>query len=337
MAVFPETETETLTVKNVGRRQSTVVPPQIPRHCHVAVPPTRVPTEQPVALHAPFCAGEMVQLVLVALPQLPSVPHWNVAEPLRQEAVSDTVTVFRAAVGPTRDEQLPQLTLWLGQGGSRQTTVVPPQRPTHCQLVSLIGSASPAEQVFSALPHRPFTRDVTVQLALVALPQLPLLLHWNVADPVRQSTVFETVALVPAAVGPTSEEQPLPQLSVWRGQGAGGQPTVLPPQRPAHCHLVLSMRTRSPAEQVFSALPHWPFTGDETVQLALVALPQLPLLLHWNVAEPVRQATVFETVALVPAAAGPTPEEQPPPQLSVWRGQRGHTQSTDSVAGGLVD
>ena len=73
------------------------------------------------------------------------------------------------------------------------------------------------------------------------------------------------------------------------------------------------------------------------MQLALVALPQLPLLLHWNVAEPLRQATVFETVALVPAAAGPTREEQPPPQLSVWRGQRGHTQSTDSVARGLVD
>jgi len=305
VAVFPETETETLTVKNVGRRQSTVVPPQIPRHCHVAVPPTRVPTEQPVALHAPFCAGETVQLVLVALPQLPSVPHWNVAEPVRQEAVSDTVTDVSASVGPTRDEQLPQLTLWLGQGGSSQPTVLPPQRPTHCQLVSLIGSASPAEQVFSALPHRPFTGDVTVQLALVALPQLPSVPHWNVAEPLRQVAVSDTVTDVRAAVWPTRDEQ-LPQLTPWLGQGGGGQPTVVPPQRPTHCQLVSSIGFGSPAEQVFRALPHWPFTGDVTVQLALVALPQLPSVPHWNVAEPLRQEAVSDTVTDVPAAVWPT-------------------------------
>ena len=73
------------------------------------------------------------------------------------------------------------------------------------------------------------------------------------------------------------------------------------------------------------------------MQLALVGLPQLPLLLHWNVADPVRQRALSETVTLVPAAAGPTQEEQLLPQLSVWRGQGEHTQSTDSVARGLVD
>lgn len=116
--MFPETETETLTVKNVGRRQSTVVPPQRPRHCHVAVPPTRVPAEQPVTLHAPFCAGETVQLALVALPQLPLLLHWNVADPLRQDAVSDRVTVVPAGVRPTPEEQLlPQDSVVFGQYG----------------------------------------------------------------------------------------------------------------------------------------------------------------------------------------------------------------------------
>ena len=161
--------------------------------------------------------------MLVALPQLPSVPHRNVADPLRQEAVSDTVTDVRAAVWPTRDEQLPQLTLWLGQGGSGQTTVLPPQRPAHCHPPSERSSFTPAEQ--PVLLHAPFTGDVTVQLALVGLPQLPLLLHWNVADPVRQRALSETVTLVPAAAGPTSEEQPLPQLSVWRGQRGHTQST----------------------------------------------------------------------------------------------------------------
>ena len=100
----------------------TFVPPQRPRHCHVAVPPTRVPAEQPVALHAPFCAGETVQLALVALPQLPLLLHWNVADPLRQDAASDTVTAVPAAVLPTPEEQL-----------LPQDSVVPGQGSTHVQ------------------------------------------------------------------------------------------------------------------------------------------------------------------------------------------------------------
>ena len=78
-----------------------------------------------------------MQLVLVALPQLPVLLHWNVADPLRQEAVSETVAAPPAAVVGTREEQLSQLTLWLGQeggGGGSQSTVAPPQRPTHCHL-----------------------------------------------------------------------------------------------------------------------------------------------------------------------------------------------------------
>ena len=50
-----------------------VVPPQLPRHCHR--PPERLyrrPAEQPVALHAPFTGGKAVQLALVGSPQVRS-------------------------------------------------------------------------------------------------------------------------------------------------------------------------------------------------------------------------------------------------------------------------
>ena len=94
-----------------------VVPPQLPAHCHP--PPARfcfVPAEQPLALQAPFTGGEAVQVALEGLPQLPRQPHWNVADPVRQEAVFDTVALLPPGVAPTEPEQpLPQLSVVAGQ------------------------------------------------------------------------------------------------------------------------------------------------------------------------------------------------------------------------------
>ena len=73
------------------------------------------------------------------------------------------------------------------------------------------------------------------------------------------------------------------------------------------------------------------------MQLALVALPQLPLLLHWNVADPLRQDAVSDRVTAVPAGVRPTPEEQLLPQDSVVSGQFSHVQDRGSLARGLVD
>ena len=94
------------------------MPPQLPTHCHPPLERVRFsPVEQPVALHAPFTDGEAVQLALVALPQLPAQPHRNVADPVRQLAVFDTVTLVPPGVALKEPEQpLPQRSVVAGQG-----------------------------------------------------------------------------------------------------------------------------------------------------------------------------------------------------------------------------
>lgn len=64
----------------------------------------------------------------------------------------------------------------------------------------------------------PFVAAVTVHVALVALPQAPVL-HANVADPLRQEPVFVKVALEPELVPLAFAEHPLPQSSVAPEQG----------------------------------------------------------------------------------------------------------------------
>ena len=78
-----------------------------------------------------------------------------------------------------------------------------------------------------------------------------------------------------------------------------------------------------------------PFTGGKAVQLTLEALPQLLPQLHWNVAEPLWQEAVFDTVALVPPGVAPAEPEQPLPHVSVVAGQR-DAQDCVSVALGLL-
>ena len=84
-----------------------VVPPQLPSHRH---PPSErlllSPAEQPVVLHTPFTGGKAVQLLLVALPQLPAQLHGNVAEPVRQDAVFDAFALLPPEAALTGPEQL---------------------------------------------------------------------------------------------------------------------------------------------------------------------------------------------------------------------------------------
>ena len=91
-----------------GRGQRpVVVPSQLPRHRHQPPPrSSRSPAEQPVVLHTPFTGGEAVQLLLVALPQLPAQPHGNVAEPVRQDAVFDAFALLPPEAALTGPEQL---------------------------------------------------------------------------------------------------------------------------------------------------------------------------------------------------------------------------------------
>lgn len=179
-----------------------------------------------------------------------------------------------------------------------------------------------------------------MQVALVGLPQVPSLLHGNVAEPLRQVAVFRADALLPARVWFTRSEQPLPQLSVAAGQfmGGGGHfGVVVPRQLPRHRHPPPARSSRSPAEQ--PVVLHTPFTGGKAAQLLLVALPQLPAQLHGNVAEPVRQDAVFDAFVLLPPEAALTGPEQlvlPLLQLSVVAEQL-DVQGRVSVGLGLLD
>lgn len=149
--------------------------------------------------------------------------------------------------------------------------------------------------------------------------------------------LFCGVALLPAGVWLTGPEQPLPQLSVVAGQDTGQRLVVVPPQLPSHRHPPSERLLLSPAEQ--PVVLHTPFTGGRAVQLALVALPQLPAQLHGNVAEPVRQDAVFDAFALLPPEAALTGPEQlvfPLLQLSVVAEQL-DVQGRVSVGLGLLD
>ena len=268
--MFPETETETLTVKNVGGRQSTVVPPQRPRHCHVAVPPTRVPAEQPVTLHAPFCAGETVQLALVGLPQLPLLLHWNVADPLRQDAASDRVTAVPGGVLPTTEEQLlPQDSVVLGQ----RSTV-------HLQdRGSLAGGLVDSGQ---AAPPQPGWRQVTSRLRVCV--QL---------SPDRRHLPH----------GPQFPVCQTPSLGSLPVQPRDGRPEQLLPPQPGdgklHVRVCVPLSPQARAEQLLQA-DQPPFLGLLPVQACEDAPEQLlpPQLgdgkLHVRVRVPLAPQAVAE-------------------------------------------
>lgn len=67
----------------------------------------------------------------------------------------------------------------------------------------------------------PFVACVTVQVALAALLQVPLL-HANVADPERQDDPFVKLMLAPVLVALVVAEQPFSHSSVFAGQSGHG-------------------------------------------------------------------------------------------------------------------
>ena len=99
---------------------------------------------------------------------------------------------------------------------------LPMQLQRNTPAASVTFARVPAAQSVVSRLHLPFTADVTVHVALVALPQVPAL-QVNVADPPRQEAAFVRFTLAPAMVVVAVAEQPLPHCSVSSSHPGGGQ------------------------------------------------------------------------------------------------------------------
>lgn len=89
----------------------------------------------------------------------------------------------------------------------------------------------------TALLQLPLVAGVTVHVALVALPQEPVL-HANVADPLRHDPVVVNVTLEPELALLAFAEQPPSHASLVAEQPLGNWQSALePPHAPSQRHL----------------------------------------------------------------------------------------------------